>query len=145
MAESYSTICNTLETILSADARLEGVHITQELDSPTVDQCPAVLIALRSSNRVSTRIVAGSSAGTPNNVTITIELQIWTFSGQGTKDAARNRDDVLAAVIAVLEDNPSLQAVCHWAHADGVAFQISAQGSGIFAAAALTVSVLLLA
>lgn len=142
MAElDYAGLLTGLENQLKADAALDGVTVTQEPMNPTTEECPAVLLQLRRASRRPQRIVGGLLAGAPDDVTALIEVQCWTFSGQGAADAGRQRDDLLRNVIDAVRRDSSIGSRVLWSQATVVDFQTAPGGSGgsVYAVAVLTV------
>ena len=107
-AISYSTLLAQILTVLRNADALQGAHVTDEPDYPTAEQCPAVQVAFVGFTRVRRRIVARAAAGMPYDETIHFAVRCTAFSGQSAADARRQRDELVQAVEAILDDVPTL-------------------------------------
>lgn len=146
MAEfAYSSLVSAIETILRADTRLRGVHVTQEMDFPI--EFPWVQIRLVRSERRAYQMVAGVPGGAPDDVTITVELVAWQMSAQGAADAARQRDVLVSALVDVLRDNYRLGGSINTHQVTDISFaqgirdsDQNAEHAGIYANATLSLA-----
>ena len=133
----FADIIATLETLLQN--ALPSVLVTQELDLPTTEQCPAVIIVLRRATHIPKQIVG--SIGAQDEVNITVELQCWEFNAESVGNAARARDVLAQSVVDVLRANVTIGGLVQWLRVGGIEFanQPSGDGGGIYAVATVAV------
>jgi len=106
-----STITTALEGALRDAPQLEGVHVSQELDDPTADQCPAVIIRVGPLRWEERHLAARDPDSGTAFITMTFGLQCVEFSAQSIEDARTLRDALLDNAIAVLKRNRQVGGV----------------------------------
>lgn len=138
---SYATFINTLEAILQGDSELEGVDVSQELNQPTVEQCPAVRIEEQSVDREVKVIADSRYGGRPDHLRVYVNLVCWAFAGpmEGVTGARRLRDELVTKVINVVRRNPTMNNMIDYPFVRRVDFRTgSTESQGIHSAAAIT-------
>lgn len=106
-----SAIATALQTALQNASQLVGVHVSQELDEPTADQCPAILIEVGSVRWEERYITARDPTTASSLVNPSFNLHCIEFSAQSAEDARTLRDTLLDNLIYVLRRNRQVGGV----------------------------------
>lgn len=104
----YAALETALLTILQADQRLAGVTVDNGGGEPTGDTCPFIGLRVVGFERVPYQLTGSLNQGGPYLETVTLLFDCWQFSGQGGSDARAQVFSLGGALIAVLQDNPSI-------------------------------------
>ena len=147
MAElNYAGLVTAIVEQLRNDGTLNAldvgpVYVSPEPEPPTTDQCPAVIVLPRRVRRNPERIVANIFAGNPDKLEVNITLWCWAFSAQGSADAARQRDELVAAVVDAIRIERTIGGKVDWCDVSDIEFQWQPgnQSGSFFAVAAVTV------
>ena len=107
MAVNYHTVEQALLDVLRADPGVLAaadagtpIYVTDEPDSPTLEQCPAVQVYAASASRAISRLAQGVR---PSNETIVILVRCSASSAESVPDARRQRDALVSTVLDALE------------------------------------------
>lgn len=149
MAVNYHTVETALMAVLEADPFILAeadagapIHITDEPDSPTLEQCPAVQVYAASASREATRLAQGHR---PSNETITLLVRCSAASAESVPDARRQRDALVALVVDALESSTAtrrLNGAVSSLTIPRIDLEPVERTTGVFARAVLTVSCL---
>ena len=149
MAVNYSTVEQALLAVLRADPAIQAeqdagraIHITDEPDTPTMEQCPAVQAYVESASRPVVRLAQGQR---PNDETITLRIRCSAASAESVPDARRQRDALVSLVLDALEGSVAartLQGAVASSRVSRVDLEPVERSTGTFARAVLTVECL---
>lgn len=115
-APDYAAIVQALVDLCRNDDRLAGVHVTDEPDDPTAEQCPAVQVAFAGFQRTPIRMVNFSYGAGGFDEDLTLMIRCTAFSAQSVADASAQRHQLVALVHAVLGANPTLGGTVLYAY-----------------------------
>lgn len=118
------------------------VHITDQPDAPTAEQCPAIQVQLANAAREIRHL--GPPSSSPYAETLTLLVRCTGFSAESAADARRQRDRVTTLAMRALEGNdPTTRTLQNTVAALTIPrVDFEALAPGYFAAATLTVSLL---
>lgn len=149
MSVNYHLVEQGIMDVLKADAAIlaetdagRPVWVTDEPDTPTLEQCPAVQVYVQGANREATRLAQGIR---PSNEQVTVLVRCSAASAESVPDARRQRDALVALVLDALEatvDTRRLNGAVTSLQVGRVEFEPVERTTGLFARAVLTVTCL---
>lgn len=113
-AIDYVRTLRAVTSLLKRAPSLEGVFISNEIEPVTVDQCPAVIVAVSGFTKEVIQIVgmqSGPNIG-PHEVRVSISAECWAFSAQGVGDVMRQVSELTSKVEDVLITDPGFSGTC---------------------------------
>lgn len=130
-ALDYAALELAIVKVLTADARLAGVTVSNDENDPTADVMPAIFVQVRGFRRQPLQLTGSLASGGPYLETVSIAFDCWQVSVQGQADARQQTFALVDGLLAVLQDNPQVGGVL-LAQALTGSVKVQAQGSGIY-------------
>jgi len=119
-----------------------AVHVTSELDPPTADTCPHVMVLGGSATYSQLQIAALNTGAGIDRMQLTVRVACTAFSAESAADASRQRDRLTTRVVDRLRQYPTLNGLVQYLIRTAIDFMPhDAAQAGIFATAVVSLEV----